>query len=402
MRKNVLSFMLLLVHLCAVAEVRIVHQTVNAMTSPIGISHLNPRFGWAFEADYERGIMQEAYSISIYEANHLESPVFSTGMTEGDACVDVCIPDLQLAPCTSYCWKVTARLNDGTVVESPFACFETAIEEEEMKKVHWIHAPKSNTTPEFTSVLFRKTFTMDDELTTAKIYTSALGIYDLYINGERVGHEQGGKTVYDELKPGWTVYSKDIAYQTHDVTRMLRRGSNVITAMVSPGWWSGRISGAPYSNDTSLSFIAKLLMKRGDDVVMSVETDETWLVGSNAPLLLSDIYDGECYDARIEWKGLEQVDSTWTSAARRTISVGKLSTMSNHPVRVRTDLIRSPRKIVVYEGTKDDGSTYGQIANAKEVETGRPFVLKAGETAIFDFGQNLFRSEPHGLAFVHD
>ena len=110
MRKTVLSFMLLLVHLCAVAEVRIVHQTVNAMTSPIGISHLNPRFGWAFEADYERGIMQEAYSISIYEANHLESPVFSTGMTEGDACVDVCIPDLQLAPCTSYCWKVTARL----------------------------------------------------------------------------------------------------------------------------------------------------------------------------------------------------------------------------------------------------------------------------------------------------
>ena len=148
--------MLLLVHLCAVAEVRIVHQTVNAMTSPIGISHLNPRFGWAFEADYERGIMQEAYSISIYEANHLESPVFSTGMTEGDACVDVCIPDLQLAPCTSYCWKVTARLNDGTVVESPFACFETAIDEEEMKNVNWIHAPKSNTTPEFTSVLFRK------------------------------------------------------------------------------------------------------------------------------------------------------------------------------------------------------------------------------------------------------
>ncbi|MBO7559265.1 MAG: family 78 glycoside hydrolase catalytic domain [Bacteroidaceae bacterium] len=389
MRKNVLSFMLLLVHLCAVAEVRIVHQTVNAMTSPVGISHLNPRFGWAFEADYERGIMQEAYSISIYEANHLESPVFSTGMTEGDACVDVCIPDLQLAPCTSYCWKVTTRLNDGTVVESPYACFETAIDEEEMKKVHWIHAPKSNTTPEFTSVLFRKSFTMDDELTTAKIYTSALGIYDLYINGERVGHAQGGETVYDELKPGWTVYSKDIAYQTHDVTRMLRRGSNVITAMVSPGWWSGRISGAPYSNDTSLSFIAKLLMKRGDDVVMSVETDETWMVGTNAPLLLSDIYDGECYDARIEWKGLEQVDSTWTSAARRTISVGKLSTMSNHPVRVRTDLIRSPRKIVVYEGTKDDGSTYGKIANAKEMETSRPFFLKAGETAIFDFGQNL-------------
>ena len=84
-----------------------------------------------------------------------------------------------------------------------------------------------------------------------------------------------------------------------------------------------------------------------DDVVMSVETDETWLVSSNVPLLLSDIYDGECYDARIEWKGLEQVDSTWTSAARRTIGVGKLSTMSNHPVRVRNDLILSPRKIVV-------------------------------------------------------
>ena len=57
MKKIVLSFMLLLVRVCAVAEVRIVHQRVNAMTFPIGISHLNPHFGWAFEADHERGIM---------------------------------------------------------------------------------------------------------------------------------------------------------------------------------------------------------------------------------------------------------------------------------------------------------------------------------------------------------
>ena len=389
MRKVVILFMLFLIHLYAVAEVRIVHQTVNAMTSPIGISHLNPLFGWSFEADYERRIMQEAYSISIYKANNLDNPVLCTDMTEGDACVDVSIPDLQLAPCTSYYWKVTVRLNDGTSIESPLAYFETAIDEKEMKKVHWIHMPNSYKTQEFKSLLFRKTFTIDNEFTAAKIYTSALGIYDLYINGERVGHEQEGNIVYDELKPGWTVYSTDIAYQTHDVTRMLRRGSNIIVAMVSPGWWSGRISGAPYSNDTSLSFIAKLLMKRGDDVVMSVETDETWQVGSNAPLLVSDIYDGECYDARIKWKGLDSDNSTWTTAARRSTSIGTLSTMSNHPVRVRTDLIRSPQNIVVYKGTKYDGSTYGRIDNAKNVDASSPFILKSGETAIFDFGQNL-------------
>ena len=104
------------------------HQTVNAMTSPIGISHLNPLFGWAFEADDERGMMQEAYCISIFEEKDVESPVFSTGMIEGDACVDVPIPDFQFAPSTDYCWKVTVRLNDGTEVESPSAFFETAID----------------------------------------------------------------------------------------------------------------------------------------------------------------------------------------------------------------------------------------------------------------------------------
>ena len=71
----------------------------------------------------------------------------------------------------------------------------------------------------------------------AKIYASALGVFDLFINGKRVG--QDGTTMYDELKPGWTDYRKEINYMTYDVTPLIQEGENAVGAQVSNGWWGG-------------------------------------------------------------------------------------------------------------------------------------------------------------------
>ena len=83
----------------------------------------------------------------------------------------------------------------------------------------------------------------------AKIYASALGVFDLFINGKRVG--QDGTTMYDELKPGWTDYRKEINYMTYDVTPLIQEGENAVGAQVSNGWWGGAIAHGMYGSPRS-------------------------------------------------------------------------------------------------------------------------------------------------------
>ncbi|MBQ6652640.1 MAG: alpha-L-rhamnosidase N-terminal domain-containing protein, partial [Prevotella sp.] len=91
--------------------------------------------------------------------------------------------------------------------------------------------------------LFRKTFTLDKTVRSAKLFSAGLGVYDIFVNGERVGHLQpDGTTIYEELKPGWTDYRYRVFYSGHDVTHLLQQGANVLGAVVTSGWWTGNIS----------------------------------------------------------------------------------------------------------------------------------------------------------------
>ena len=81
---------------------------------------------------------------------------------------------------------------------------------------------------------------MGENLVSAKLYTAGLGVYESYINGVRVGHQQDdGTVIYDELKPGFTQRNKRQFYSTFDVTRMLQQGENVLGGVVTDGWWKG-------------------------------------------------------------------------------------------------------------------------------------------------------------------
>ena len=107
----------------------------------------------------------------------------------------------------------------------------------------------------------------------AKIYASALGVFDLFINGKRVG--QDGTTMYDELKPGWTDYRKEINYMTYDVTPLIQEGENAVGAQVSNGWWGGAIAHGMYGSP-SLGFIAKLRLEYEDGTIENIVTGTDW------------------------------------------------------------------------------------------------------------------------------
>ena len=131
----------------------------------------------------------------------------------------------------------------------------------------------------------------DGDITRARIYASARGVYELRVNGERVGDEQ--------LAPGLTAYDKRIDYQAYDVTDQLRAGENVLGAEVAPGWYSGKV--AMFGTDvygSQDSVIAQLEVDYADGTHKVVTTDGSWQTTAG-PVREADILDGESYDARV-------------------------------------------------------------------------------------------------------
>ena len=234
--------------------------------------------------------------------------------------------------------------------------------------------------------MFRKDFKIKKKIASARIYSSALGVYDLFINGQRVGHPQeDGTLVFDELKPEWTDYNKTVHYQTYDVTPLLRKGGNAIGAQVSSGWWKGDVAHGEYAAH-DLGFIAKLLLNYTDGTSETVVTDLSWLSSTDGAIRLGDIYHGETYDARKEsaWATPGYNTAKWNKTAVYSAFNGKLLAFAGPTVRIRPEMNRTPVSITTYLGEKDR-----KINTLNVTEGISPIRLKKGETAIYNMGQNM-------------
>lgn len=237
--------------------------------------------------------------------------------------------------------------------------------------------------------MFRREFTVGGDIVSARLYTTALGNYNMYINGERVGHmKPDGTTVYDELMPGWTDYRKKVFYMTHDVTALVRKGDNAIGAQLSNGWWGGDIAHGVYGSP-DLAFMAKLVVTLADGETVTVVSDGDWSCSTEGPVKRGDIYHGETFDARDAdgWSlpGYEALG--WRSAGIDNQFNGIISAYEGPAVRIRDGLDLVPKTITVYDGVRDTGTAYGEI-NVVATSGNRPITLKKGQTAIFDLGQN--------------
>lgn len=146
---------------------------------------------------------------------------------------------------------------------------------------------------------FRREFTLDRGWSRAVLYVTALGVYQVEINGRRVGDE--------ELAPGWTSYRRRLRFASHDVTELLRAGENAIGAIVGDGWARGRLGfrGARNCYTERPALLAQLEVTLADGTVRTVRTDPEWHSRSG-PLRGSDLYDGETYDARLALDGWSQ------------------------------------------------------------------------------------------------
>ena len=238
--------------------------------------------------------------------------------------------------------------------------------------------------------ILRKTFeTEAKEVLRARLYATALGIYNVYINGQRVGiTDDDGNTVQDELKPGSTDYNKTLFYTTHDVTQLLASGRNAIGAELSSGWWNGAIAHGVFGNK-DCAFCCLLVITYADGTEQTIPTDLSWLSQWNGPLRRGDIYHGEEYDARLssEWSTPSFDDSNWYQTATSTDFHGTLQAFRGGPVVTVPELARQPQTIYIYN-VVDTGTDFGRLDETESYTSQQTIRLRAGQVAIYDMGQN--------------
>lgn len=239
--------------------------------------------------------------------------------------------------------------------------------------------------------VFRREFAVGGALKSARLYATAMGVFDVFVNGHRVGNPDATGTVhYDELKPGWTDYRKEVNYLSYDVTQLLCEGNNAVGAQVSNGWWGGAISRGVYGA-TEPGLLLMLRLEYADGTVAHVLTDDTWHCSTCGPVLMGDIYNGESYDARRDtgWSQAGYDDTAWCRTEPFTGFAGQVTPFLGPTVRVREALCRTPRTATVYSTVQATGTTYGQIAPLRVVSGDAPLQLKAGETVLYDMAQNM-------------
>jgi alpha-L-rhamnosidase len=179
-------------------------------------------------------------------------------------------------------------------------------------------------------VLLRREFHLDGDIRSARLYATAHGLYELELNGQRVGNQT--------LAPGWNSYQHQLRYQSFDVTDLLRGADNVLGAWLADGWFRGALGFAGgrkhiYGDRTAL--LAQLEVTYQDGQVQRIGTDGEWR-GAPSPILSAGLYEGELYDARLETPGWSQPgfdDRQWSAVTVATLDLGTLVAPSGPPVR---------------------------------------------------------------------
>ena len=225
---------------------------------------------------------------------------------------------------------------------------------------------------------FKRFFIVKKAVCKATLRATALGIFDVSINGERVGKE--------ELKPGWTDYRVRVFEFEYDVTTIMRK-ENVLTATVSNGWWSGRISGGFYGYK-SPALCAEIELEYADGEREIIASDESFYSCVQGPVMFADIWDGEYYDATQKF---DINNPAFEKSVKFEGFTGKIVPHVGEPVRVRTFLERKPVSLTAYNGTEADGSDFGKISvfDQKSGEDCFPYSIAGEKRVILDMGQNI-------------
>lgn len=302
------------------------------LTNPVGIDEQKPRLSWRLES-LRREKKQSAYRVLVastekrLQANHPD--LWDSGKVVSQQTTQIAYQGKPL-PSRQHCfWTVQVWDESG----KPFFADQTAtwsmglLQKNDWSAKYISFRDQTPIAKDRNSHFlpparqYRKQFQSQNKtIRRATVYASALGIYELHINGQRVGDAW--------FAPGWSDYRKRAYYYSYDVTNMLSTGENAIGAWVADGWYSGYVGFGllvgigtekigRYTYGKTPSLIAQLEIEYTDGTRQTIGTDESWKVTGKGPIRQADLLMGEFYDARNEFEGWSTSgfdDQNWEQA----------------------------------------------------------------------------------------
>jgi alpha-L-rhamnosidase len=282
--------------------------TCEHLDNPLGMGVKEPRLSWKVQAS-KKNMIQSAYEIRISESSSISDNIFwDSGKVNSSESNLVAYNGPELESTKRYYWQV--RIWDEDQHESgwsPAAFWEMGILDPGEWIAKWIE-PKQESAFNGPALTLRKDFTTEKKIVRARAYATAHGLYELHINGKKVGDAY--------FTPGWTNYKKRLQYQAYDITGLLKSGENTVGAMLGDGWFKGSIGWQDnwgyYGKNVAL--LCQLVLEYSDGSKDIITTDDTWKGTKDGPITLNSFYNGESYDARKELTGWDMPgydDSGW-------------------------------------------------------------------------------------------
>lgn len=300
------------------------HLRCEYLDNPLAVNSTHPRLSWEIQSS-GRNVKQVAYRIlvasSVEKLNHNEGDMWDSKKVMSDQTVGVPYQGIPLQSRITCYWKVKVWTNDGHESDwSEPAHWSEGLLHAADWYARWIGLDTffswdrpHDVHTRLSARYLRKEFTIDEPIRSAKIYISGLGIYQLFINGKKVGRE--------ELSPDPTEYEKRIFYNTFDITPYLHSGKNAIGVILGNGrfftmrWGKSPIP--PITNYGYPKMIAQIEILHRDGSMQMVTSDTTWRITADGPIRSNNEYDGEDYDATRELAGWNEAgydDHHWLHA----------------------------------------------------------------------------------------
>jgi alpha-L-rhamnosidase len=290
--------------------------TVERRRDPLGIDALRPRFAW------RPARQQTAYQLQVVDTDDprgsfdWSSPMWDSGRRDTSDSTYVAYAGPPLMSRHRYEWRVRVWPDDEW---SAPATFEMGLLTPTDWQARWIAhlVPDLSSEPEDrirfrAAPLLRKSFELEAAPRRARLYITALGLYEPWINGTLVTDER--------LAPGWTDYNSRVQYRTFDVTGLLNRGRNVIAVRLGDGWYTGTVGAWGRQRYGDLPMLASQLEVRLDSMTtMTVCSDADWRAADSGTWL-HDLQLGERTDFSREpvgWTETAFDDSAWARATLR-------------------------------------------------------------------------------------
>jgi len=333
MRLNFLKILTLLPALCLFSNAKAQSLTAlktEYLTQPIGLDNAQPRFTWQM-IDDSRGAKQTKYRVLVDSDSSMltreKANAWNTGWLKSDVNL-VIYSGQSLKPFTKYFWRVDVT-NHNQQTFSKIASFEMGMMNMSNWQGTWI-ADSENIKLK-PAPYFRNTFNTSKKVKSARAYIAAAGLYELSINGKKIGNHR--------MDPMYTRFDRRTLYVTYDVTNEINQGKNAIGVLLGNGWYNHQSTAvwdfdrAPWRNRPA--FCLDVRITYDDGTTETIRSGKDWKTALS-PVVFNSIYTAEHYDARMEkqgWNTPDFDDKDWKEVINRAAPSTNIVAQALHPIR---------------------------------------------------------------------